>query len=58
MDQFSLEMVAKKKKILRETKYHFNFQNSLSFFDCKMCMCDELLLLSKSVVSNSLRPMD
>ena len=58
MDQFSLEMVAKKKKILRVTKYHFNFQNSFSFFDCKMCMCDELLLLSKSVVSNSLRPMD
>ena len=56
MDQFSLEMVAK--KILRETKYHFNFQNSFSFFYCKMCMCDGLLLFSKSIVSNSLRPMD
>ena len=43
---------------MRVQEDRFNFENSFSFFDCKMCMCDELLLLSKSVVSNSLRPMD
>ena len=54
MDQFSLQMVAKKKKkMLRVKKDHFNFQNSFSFFNCKRCMCVGLLLFSQSVVSNS-----
>ena len=42
--------------MLRVKKDNFDFQNSFSFFGCKMCRCGGLLLFSQSVVSDSATP--